>query len=500
MIYHHSFGNHRLMKKILSVCVVLALICSISIPTFAEDTANSTESNSAQQPTLGITEGSLADENQNDTEAEESQVLDAQTADQNQDMSSEQVAEKGKQDQENITAAIYYLKNPKGEPLSNDTGQWAPEPDKTNLFAIIDITGAKWVDGYGGEESIDGKNAVENVSSFIKSWPDGSTGDKWIVRKDDNTGSYFNNILDSIWNNYKSSVAKELGINENDLKQESITEITLIPRKISRNNGGNYPYYVDCALSIKSDQVFTAKFWVKDPGQSKYTQVDAKNYLTEHKVEKTTEKTIGSTKAVDGVTYVLDGWYAENGNKIENDSWPYSPSDVELKDGTVNFYAHYSPMYTFVTISKNVTGSMGDLNKSFHFTITVKNGEKDLAFTVDEKEYTGTALINLKNRESKTLVNVPVNATVTVEEDDYGIGKGGYTTSYKIDGGDNVLGRSATIVEITAEENGHQIIFTNNKVVTPDTGLYLTSWPYLMMLALAAGGALVFFMRRRRRS
>ena len=99
MIYHHSFGNHRLMKKILSVCVVLALICSISIPTFAEDTANSTESNSAQQPTLGITEGSLADENQNDTEAEESQVLDAQTADQNQDMSSEQVAEKGKQDQ-----------------------------------------------------------------------------------------------------------------------------------------------------------------------------------------------------------------------------------------------------------------------------------------------------------------------------------------------------------------------------------------------------------------
>lgn len=259
MIYHHSFGNHRLMKKILSVCVVLALICSISIPTFAEDTANSTESNSAQQPTLGITEGSLADENQNDTEAEESQVLDAQTADQNQDMSSEQVAEKGKQDQKNIIAAIYYLKNPTGDPLSNDTDQWAPEPDKTNLFASIDITGAKWVDGYGGEESVDGKNAVENVSRFIKSWPDGSTEDKWTVRKDDKIVSYFNDILASIWNTYKSSVAKELGINENDLKQDSITEITLIPRKISRNNGGNYPYHVDCALSIKSDQVFTCK-------------------------------------------------------------------------------------------------------------------------------------------------------------------------------------------------------------------------------------------------
>lgn len=504
MIYHHSFGNHRLMKKILSVCVVLALICSISIPTFAEDTANSTESNSAQQPTLGITEGSLADENQNDTEAEESQVLDAQTADQNQDMSSEQVAEKGKQDQKNIIAAIYYLKNPTGDPLSNDTDQWAPEPDKTNLFASIDITGAKWVDGYGGEESVDGKNAVENVSSFIKSWPDGSTEDKWTVRKDDKTVSYFNDILASIWNTYKSSVAKELGINENDLKQDSITEITLTPRKISRNNGGNYPYHVDCALSIKSDQVFTAKFWVKNPGGSGYTKVDARNYTTGSKVEKTGEAT--TTKTVDGVTYVLDGWYAEDatggayGNKIADSAWPYSPTHDELNDGTVNFYAHYSPMYTSVTISKNVTGSMGDLNKSFHFEITVKNDGIDLPFIVDEQKYTGTAPIDLKNGESKTLVNVPVNATVTVTEDNYGTGNGGYTTSYKIDGADNVPGQSATIAKITAEENGHRIIFTNNKDVTPDTGLYLTSWPYLMMLALVTGGALVFFMRRRRRS
>lgn len=266
------------------------------------------------------------------------------------------------------------------------------------------------------------------------------------------------------------------------LSKENITEITLTPRKISRDNGGQYPYHVDCALSIKSNEVFTAKFWVKNPRESEYTQVDARNYKKGSAVEKTGNETIESEKTVDGVTYVLDGWYAEDagggayGNKIENTSWPYSPNSTELDDGTVNFYAHYSPMYTSVKISKNVTGSMGDLNKSFHFTITVKNGE------------------------SKTLVNVPVNATVTVTEDNYGTGQGGYTTSYEVDGAGKVAGLSATIDTITAAENGHQIVFTNNKDVTPDTGLYLTSWPYLMMLALAAGGALVFFMRRRRRS
>lgn len=504
MIYHHSFGNHRLMKKILSVCVVLALICSISIPTFAEDTANSTESNSAQQPTLGITEGSLADENQNDTEAEESQVLDAQE-DENSDV---EAYAGGNRDGNNNDldysgqAAIYYLADPTGDPWTNDTEAWAPSQDTSNTLAQINTSGATWETGYVGNYEYPNRNIKIEVAKYITSWPDGSQGATWTVNKNNTvTKSYFEFILGSIWDSYKSSVEAELGVS---LGKNNITEITLTPRKISRDNGGKYPYHVDCALSIKSDQVFTAKFWVKNPGGSEYTQVDARNYTTGSKVEKTGEAT--TTKTVDGVTYVLDGWYAEDatggayGNKIADSAWPYSPTHDELNDGTVNFYAHYSPMYTSVTISKNVTGSMGDLNKSFHFEITVKNDGIDLPFIVDEQKYTGTAPIDLKNGESKTLVNVPVNATVTVTEDNYGTGNGGYTTSYKIDGADNVPGQSATIAKITAEENGHRIIFTNNKDVTPDTGLYLTSWPYLMMLALVTGGALVFFMRRRRRS
>ena len=60
-------------------------------------------------------------------------------------------------------------------------------------------------------------------------------------------------------------MAADLGIGADQLQQSDIKEITLTPRKISRDNGGTHPYHIDCALSIKSTKVFTAKFWVKEP-------------------------------------------------------------------------------------------------------------------------------------------------------------------------------------------------------------------------------------------
>ena len=88
-------------------------------------------------------------------------------------------------------------------------------------------------------------------------------------------------------------MAADLGIGADQLQQSDIKEITLTPRKISRDNGGTHPYHIDCALSIKSTKVFTAKFWVKEPGESsEYRQIDAKNYLTGNPVARTTKATI----------------------------------------------------------------------------------------------------------------------------------------------------------------------------------------------------------------
>ncbi len=406
------------------------------------------------------------------------------------------------------TAAIYYLSDPAGDPWSNDTGEWAPKTETGNTLARINTTGATWESGYVDTEIIANKNIKSNVASYITSWPDGSTGSTWTVKRDDSTtGSYFTYILNSIWDNYRSSVAKSLGINATELQKLDITEITLTPRKISRANGGQHDYHIDCALSVKSTKTFTAKFWVKEPGDSEYTQVDAKNYLKGNSVNKTTAVTIGSKKTVDGVTYVLDGWYPENTNggaygstKIADNKWNYSPSDAELADGTVNFYAHYTPATTSINLKKLVTGSMGDKQKKFKFTISIQKDSENATFKVGSTSETGSAIVQLANNEESSLTEIPVGATVTITEDDYSGDNGRYTTTYKIDGSaSDGTARVATISNIQAKDDAtsaHEIVFTNNKEAIPDTGITLDSLPFITLLALSIAGGIFYLLSR----
>lgn len=398
-------------------------------------------------------------------------------------------------------AAIYYLANPAGDPWTNDTGAWAPSKESSETIAQINTKGATWEAGYVGSQIYNNKNIKSNVASYIKSWPDSSMGGTWTVKKDDSaTDRYFKFILDSIWVNYKSSVAEELSINENDLKKENITEITLTPRKISRDNGGEHEYHIDCALSIKSTQVFTAKFWVKGPGASEYTQVDSKNYMTGKSVTKTTKAEIGSTETVDGVTYVLDGWYPENeaggaydSTKIEDAKWGYSPSDAELVDGTVNFYAHYSPITTSITLQKLVTGNMGDKQKEFAFTCTYSSYD-----AITKETETKTASFNLKDGQSSTEIkNVYIGSQFTVKETN----AQGYTTSGSYNNADISSvehgidkASSEKIAKVQITEDGKNITITNNKEAIPDTGIASDVLPFITLFALSIAGIIGFLL------
>ena len=251
-------------------------------------------------------------------------------------------------------ALIFYLAEPTGDPWDNAQGTWKPvtKPlNKKDIFqADINTTGATWEDGYVGEDVYKNKNIKSNVANYVVSWPDGSKGETWTVKRDDQTtGTYFTKILNQIFNDYKDSVANELGLLSNEIQETDITEITVTPRKISRNNGtlfdGIGDYHIDCALSVKCEKVFTVKFWVKEPGSTEYTQVDAKNYKKGSSVIQTDKKTIGNIKTFGDTSYVLVGWYKENsngsayGDKVSG--WPATPTDQELADGTVNYYAHY---------------------------------------------------------------------------------------------------------------------------------------------------------------
>ena len=397
-------------------------------------------------------------------------------------------------------AYIYYLATPDGVPESNETKHWAPGANSSTLKGQINTKGATW----GGT---DNKNITTNVSSYITSWPDGSTGSTWTVKRGDTN---FNYILDSIWDAYDDKIKNDTGVE--NLTITDVTEITLTPFKISRANGGGQDYHIDCTIDVKCSRVFTAKFWVKEPGATDYTLVDAKNYKDDSTVTKTTKKVIGSTKVVNGVTYVLTGWYAENddgsakGDLISDSSWPYNPSAKELADGTVNFYAEYVPMYSQVTVSKTVTGALGDKAKEFSFTLNVTDsagkaitgGIKAKKGSNEETPNIGNGYqFTLKNGENIVFTNVPTYATVTVTENDYTGTNGGYSTSYVVDNGQSTGGLKAKLENISA--GNHTIAFTNSKDVTPDTGITLHSMPYLLVLAGVLVGGMAW-MRRRKRS
>ena len=569
MIHNHSSGKHGLLRKMLAVCIAFAMICSVSISAFSVEASSENTDETVQSVMTeeeGDPEAAEAETDSEQTpgeeQTEEPEVTppednvenpDADNAEPTPSEDNEQPAdptvteqpeeptvteqptatptqveelEKDKADSEVQTqdakakwptptpassttysgkAAIYYLANPAGDPWTNDTGAWAPAQETSNTIGNINTDGATWEDGYVGNTVYKEKNIKSNVSKYITSWPDGSKGTTWTVKRGDaTTGSYFTFVLDSIWDNYKTAISKDTGIALRDLNKEDILEITLTPRKISRDNGGTYPYHIDCALSIKSKSVFTAKFWVKDPGETDYTQVDAKNYKTGDSVVETTKAEIGSTKEVNGIIYVLDGWYPENetggaykDQKITN--WNYTPNATELADGTVNFYAHYTPLYTSVNIKKLVTGNMGDKSKPFHFKVSVVKGNTNLPFKIDKTQYTDPTEITLSDNQTTALTQVPVGATVTITEDNYS----GYTTSCTIDGSASAGGRTATISNIQQnnENAAHEVTFTNNKEALPDTGLNLGTTPYILALGIVALGAgLLLFGRRKRQS
>ena len=420
------------------------------------------------------------------------------------------------------SAYIYFLKLPTGDPMNNDTGEWAPKADKSNLEAKISTAGATWTNGYTNDNSaIPNKNIVTGngqiLTNYITSWPDGSTGTTWTVKKDDpTTGGYFTSIWNEISENYIASIKKDTGIN--DLTVDDITEIVLTPRKISRNNGGSQNYHIDCAISVVTKKVFTAKFMVKDPtkGEEKWSQVDSGNYKEGEAVIKTTAVEIRATKTVEGVRYELKGWYTEDplgdinvhGPKIEDDEWLgrgtngsgylTKSTDQVREDGTVYFYAVWEPetQKPIRTITKKVEGLFGDRSKQFTIVVTGPNNFR--------QEFT------LAHGETGTLndLMVQVGDVITITEYD----ASDYDTTAQIYyGSSGLLGANGqaftdgnekttmiTITDDMIDLDEINITVINEKDAPVDNGVLLDTLPYILILVVVVGGGVLLFLRKRK--
>jgi hypothetical protein len=237
------------------------------------------------------------------------------------------------------SAAVFLLKTPTSRPGSNDPSQWAPDNSECKWVGKVKTYGAAWEDN--------GKNILTNVSDYVVSWPGGATGDAWSLKPGDD---YWDEVVDEIWDEYKDTIEEATGVE--GLTQEDLESIVVTPYKISRSNGTEPDKHIDCIISVKSRKNFTARFNVRAPGEDDYSIRESREYQSGERVEETTAD-IEKEFDIGGVRYVFDGWYKElpgsvtdepaPKEKVSQDEWEegYEPTDEELENGVVNFYAHY---------------------------------------------------------------------------------------------------------------------------------------------------------------
>ena len=213
----------------------------------------------------------------------------------------------------------------------------------------------------------------------------------------------------------------------------------------------------------------------------------------------------------------------------------------ENSNKSITFSNFYKKNTTDVTITKQVTGLLGDTNKGFTFNVSIKkNGVDCTGVTATKKTEMGTEKVSnltnftLKHGETVTLENVPIGATITVTEVTPG-------AHYKVsatgqsgeqDGIDNVTftyvaaantatagnADEADLMLLSMDEDtavdadavaltdatdktvpNNAITVTNRATLLPDTGVLLDTLPYIVILAVVAGGVALLMLRKHRK-
>lgn len=196
--------------------------------------------------------------------------------------------------------------------------------------------------------------------------------------------------------------------------------------------------------------------------------------------------------------YEFLGW-SEDPKAKETDKL-YKAGDqiiVDETDATAKniLYAIWKQSTVALKITKTVTGNFGDKSKAFQFSMKVDGGNT-FDLTVN-----GTALakgsqsdytFNLKHGESIEINGIPVGKQIVLAEtnaDKYGVkfGENDMITSGP---------RAVTIASLTADT---EITVENDRNTQPDTGVFVDSLPYILIIACVAGAAALFLIRRRKK-
>ena len=259
---------------------------------------------------------------------------------------------------------------------------------------------------------------------------------------------------------------------------------------------GTVTYEVGDAGSANKDKTVSVKL-------PEYKNVGVFTYkISEIATTNTAGVTYDSTPVYMKVTVVNDD--VNGGVKIESVTFRKGADDAAKKidNNAPAFTNKYSA--NSLPVKKVVTGNLGDKNKLFTVTVVLNNNtgktmSSDISYVVgnetktikasDWKNNTATAEIDLKHNQTITFTNLPFGVTYDVTEADYTKAKGGYDAPVY----------TYTNTNKTVNKTSQNVTITNNKGGEIDTGINLTTLPYILVFAgviVIAGAA--FITRRRK--
>lgn len=275
-------------------------------------------------------------------------------------------------------------------------------------------------------------------------------------------------------------------------------------------------YHLDGLIVLHDTTHINVKFMVQDVGKDTFALVrdyggaftvpEGSTSISLSNIDRPDVPRAGQTQAeyplikpaADGTVYKFEGWYTDK-NFTPESKFDFT-ADTISADTT--FYAKYVPASANLTVTKTVTGKLGDTNKAFTFQILDASGNP-VTLTTGNYEFSNTngALLNdgtngkftLKDGASITFKNLPSGEYKIVEEDYTGEK---YETSYVVDSGTSTDGQEATV---TIGTDAKQINFTNHRTLEPDLGVLLDTLPYLVILAVVAGGVALLMLRKHRK-
>lgn len=275
-------------------------------------------------------------------------------------------------------------------------------------------------------------------------------------------------------------------------------------------------YHLDGLIVLHDTTHINVKFMVQDVGKDTFALVrdyggaftvpEGSTSISLSNIDRPDVPRAGQTQAeyplikpaADGTVYKFEGWYTDK-NFTPESKFDFT-ADTISADTT--FYAKYVPASANLTVTKTVTGKLGDTNKAFTFQILDASGNP-VTLTTGNYEFSNTngALLNdgtdgkftLKDGASITFKNLP-SGQYKVVEDDYSGEK--YETSYVVGSGTPENKREASV---TIGTDAKQIDFTNHRTLEPDLGVLLDTLPYIVILAVVAGGVALLMLRKRRK-